>query len=107
MYACIEQSLSRIPCANLFCGQAGRRGGMRLGGRKKLVQTDEIDRAVQLAKESDGKCSTFAQSLALYEELIDTLLSVTVVIVGNSSEWESEAYDREDMKWAFPTFSRN
>ncbi|KAI5480122.1 beta-glucosidase [Pseudohyphozyma bogoriensis] len=55
---------------------AGRRGGIRLGGQLKLDSSERIQKAVALTKKSD----------------------VTILVVGTSPEWESEAYDREDMK---------
>ncbi|KAM0752674.1 hypothetical protein T439DRAFT_298947 [Meredithblackwellia eburnea MCA 4105] len=55
---------------------AGRRGGIRVGGQRKLATAERIEKAVALSKESD----------------------ITILVVGTTTEWESESYDREDMK---------
>ncbi|KAH7100142.1 beta-glucosidase precursor, partial [Auriculariales sp. MPI-PUGE-AT-0066] len=55
---------------------SGRRGGFRLGGLRKRNPKDDIANAVRLAKESDH----------------------TILVVGTNNEWESESYDREDLK---------
>ncbi|KAI5479110.1 beta-glucosidase [Pseudohyphozyma bogoriensis] len=55
---------------------AGRRGGIRVGGQRKFSQTEQIGKAVELSKASD----------------------VTILVIGTTTEWESESYDRDDIK---------
>ncbi|KAH8928460.1 glycoside hydrolase family 3 protein [Atractiella rhizophila] len=55
---------------------AGRRGGIRVGGRKKRNVKAMINNAVALSKSSD----------------------VTILVIGTTAEWESESYDRTDIK---------
>ncbi|WWC87448.1 uncharacterized protein L201_002337 [Kwoniella dendrophila CBS 6074] len=72
----VEVRFSNFKQLNAMSPYTGRRGGIRIGGKKKRDAKEEIEKAVKLAKESD----------------------VTIVCIGTNSEWESEAYDREDMK---------
>lgn len=55
---------------------SGGRGGMRLGGYRKFTPEEEVAKAVALSKDAD----------------------VTIIVVGTNKEWESEGYDRDDMK---------
>jgi beta-glucosidase len=71
--------------------KTGRRGGIRIGGRPVRSTQEEIAKAVVLAKGSDGKPIP-VQSVRHYWQL------VTIVLVGTTTEWESEAYDRDDLK---------
>ncbi|OCF58241.1 beta-glucosidase [Kwoniella mangroviensis CBS 10435] len=72
----IEVRFSNFKQLNAMSPYTGRRGGIRIGGKKRRDPQAEIEKAVKLATESD----------------------VAIVCVGTNSEWESEAYDREDMK---------
>ncbi|WVQ62915.1 uncharacterized protein L199_001064 [Kwoniella botswanensis] len=72
----IEVRFSNFKQLNAMSPYTGRRGGIRIGGKKKRDPQAEIEKAVKLATESD----------------------VAIVCIGTNSEWESEAYDREDMK---------
>ncbi|WWC69041.1 uncharacterized protein I206_102977 [Kwoniella pini CBS 10737] len=72
----IEVRFSNFKQLNAMSPYTGRRGGIRIGGRKKRDAEEEIQKAVKLAKESD----------------------IAIVCIGTNSEYESEAYDREDMK---------
>lgn len=58
---------------------------MRLGGRKKLVQTDEIDKAVQLAKDSDGQCRLINLSELSADKLRLQSLSSSLAIAPSGS----------------------
>ncbi|ADV25102.1 beta-glucosidase [Cryptococcus gattii E566] len=72
----LEVRFSNFKQLNAMSPYTGRRGGIRIGGRKKRDFQAEIENAVKLATESD----------------------VVILCIGTNSEWESEAYDREDMK---------
>ncbi|WRT65289.1 uncharacterized protein IL334_002232 [Kwoniella shivajii] len=72
----MEVRFSNFKQLNAMSPYTGRRGGIRIGGRKKRDPQSEIEKAVHLAANSD----------------------VAIVCIGTNSEWESEAYDREDMK---------
>ncbi|WWD20488.1 hypothetical protein CI109_104964 [Kwoniella shandongensis] len=72
----LEVRFSNFKQLNAMSPYTGRRGGIRIGGRKKRDAKEEIEKAVKLAVQSD----------------------VAIVCIGTNSEWESEAYDREDMK---------
>ncbi|WVF66947.1 hypothetical protein IAT40_001690 [Kwoniella sp. CBS 6097] len=72
----LEVRFSNFKQLNAMSPYTGRRGGIRIGGKPKRSAAAEIEKAIKLAKESD----------------------VTVVVIGTNSEWESEAYDRDDMK---------
>ena len=68
----------------LMLAQSGRRGGFRLGGLRKRNLQEDLAASVKLAKESD----------------------FTVLVVGTNAEWESESYDRTDIKLVFFTLSK-
>ncbi|KNX49905.2 beta-glucosidase [Cryptococcus deuterogattii R265] len=72
----LEVRFSNFKQLNAMSPYTGRRGGIRIGGRKKRDFQAEIEKAVKLAAESD----------------------VVILCIGTNSEWESEAYDRDDMK---------
>lgn len=52
-----------------------------------------MQKAVDLAKSSDGVLLSFR-----FPAFVDRKIVVTIVVVGNNNEWESEGYDRSDMK---------
>jgi beta-glucosidase len=62
---------------NLMAAQSGRRGGFRLGGLRKRDSKSDIANAAALAQSADH----------------------VVLVIGTDAEWESEAYDRDDLKY--------
>ncbi|WVR04181.1 hypothetical protein IAU60_001181 [Kwoniella sp. DSM 27419] len=71
----LEVRFSNFKQLSAMSPYTGRRGGIRIGGRPLRDASSEIDKAVKLAQESD----------------------LTILVIGTNSEWESEAYDRDDM----------
>ncbi|KAH8833090.1 glycoside hydrolase superfamily [Flagelloscypha sp. PMI_526] len=72
----LEVRFSNFKQLNAQSPYSGRRGGFRLGGQRKRNSKEDIANAVNLSKSSD----------------------IVVLVVGTNSEWESEAYDRADIK---------
>lgn len=59
---------------------------MRLGGQPRASPQELRSEAVELSKRSDGELE-FA-----------VLTTVTILVAGTNCEWESESYDRDDMR---------
>ncbi|KAM0750533.1 hypothetical protein T439DRAFT_380431 [Meredithblackwellia eburnea MCA 4105] len=72
----LEVRFSNFKQINMKSPYAGRRGGIRVGGAPVVGASESISKAVKLSQEAD----------------------VTILVVGTNEEWESESYDRDDLK---------